>query len=176
MSRSYVTKLAAAGRLVLSPDGKLVDVQASIRRLDETQRAGAHAVCGTRRGNGLAQATGSAKSSPDRLREYNLARTRREQAAAEAAEIQLRKLKADLVEVSEVRAMGAKIGGLVASWFDRLGPRLGAVWAAEDDPATRERLFGAELRQIQGEWADAIMALAPPVEPSPAEAPNTLRQ
>lgn len=175
---SYVTKLLKQERLVLTKDRKKINVAASERRLKETERvdkqgvrehharkrkrvavpassapAGAPVPIPETPGAG-AEANGSAD-----LETYNASRARRETAMAAMAEMDQRQRAGELVEVAQVRDAGQRIAAIIGRGFDQIGPRIGAVWAGENDPAKREQLFDEELRRIRGEWADSLAAL-----------------
>lgn len=172
---SYVTKLLKAGRLVLTADGKRIDVPASEVLLKKHERVDRQGVrehhARTRRPRiapaeigaaGPAPADGAAvvePPKPDELSAYNKARAEREAAMAAMAVMDQRKREGELVEVAQVRDMAARIAGIIAGGFERVGPRIGSVWSTEQDAAKRERLLEAELRQIQSEFADAIAQL-----------------
>lgn len=176
---SYVTKLVKAGRLVLTADGKRIDVPASEKLLKETERVDRqgvrerHARERVQKPNTLGAESGASPSTPppdksagggggeapvkpDEITAYNKARAEREAAMAAMAVMEQRTRQGELVEVSQVRAMGVRIGGILRSGFERIGPRIGPVWATEQDPAKRERLLEAELRQILNELADEL--------------------
>lgn len=188
---SYVTKLVAQGRLVLTADGKRIEVDASKRRLEETRRVDRQGVrehhARTRGKNGItreAVATdgadaGRAASAPvssqpglpmepatggsareDDQAEYNRARAQKEAAQAAMADLELKRRTGELVEIGQVRDMAARIAGIIARGFERIGPRIGPVWSTEQEPAKRERLLEDELRKIQDEFSDEILKLA----------------
>jgi hypothetical protein len=190
-----VTKLIAQGRLVLTADGKRVEVAASNKRLEDTKRVDRQGVrehhARTRSGNGITppaaaasspplaapsppatapsggEAAGQAKDQEPPGRdpanatqdEYNRARAQKEAAAAAMAEMELRRRQAELVEVGQVRDTAARIAGIIARGFERIGPRIGPVWSVEQDPVKREQLLEDELRKIQQEFADEVAKL-----------------
>ena len=180
---SYVTKLVKSGRLVLTPDGKRIDVPASEALLKSTERVDRQGVrehhARSRRPAQHSAETSSAPQpvnpataapppdtsagggepapvKPDEITAYNKARAEREAAMAAMAVMEQRQRQGELVEMAQVRAMGAKIGGILRSGFERIGPRIGPVWATEQDPAKRERLLEAELNHILAELADEL--------------------
>ncbi len=181
---SYVTKLIAQQRLVLTADGKKVDVDASNKLLEQTtrlDRQGVREHHARKRG-----ATGSplpvapspspspeaggegpvgasaipppAKSTAD-FDEYNRARAQKEAAQAAMADLELKRRTGELVEIGQVREMAARIAGIIARGFERVAPRIGPVWSTEQEPAKRERLLEDELRKVQVEWADEVARL-----------------
>lgn len=175
---SYVTKLVKSGRLVLTPDGKKIDVPASEALLKSTERVDRQGVREHHARNRGTQTNTpepappanaaapppdtsagggeAAPAKPDEITAYNKARAEREAAMAAMAVMEQRQRQGELVEMAQVRAMGAKIGGILRSGFERIGPRIGPVWATEQDPAKRERLLEAELNHILAELADEL--------------------
>ena len=53
----------------------------------------------------------------------------------------------------------ARIAGIIARGFERIGPRIGPVWSVEQDPLKREQLLEDELRKVQHEWVDEVEKL-----------------
>lgn len=185
--KSYVTKLAQAGRLVFSPDGKKVDVAASERKLRETSsvdKQGVREHHARKRSRAratvpppaesVAPAAGEsspagatvvpppgagAKNTDPTYDAYNEARAKREAALASMAEMDQRQREGQLVEVAQVRDAAQRIAGIIARGFEQVPPRIAAVWSTEQDPEKRERLLGDELRKIQQEFADGVQAL-----------------
>lgn len=181
---SYVTKLIAQGRLVLTADGKKVEVEASDRRLEDTKRIDRQGVrehhARTRGQAVIPPQPAVAAASPVPAGEgpaglsatpppppagntdqddYNRARAQREAAAAAMAEIELARRRAELVEIGQVREMAARIAGIISRGFERIGPRIGPVWSVEQDPLKREQLLEDELRKVQHEWSDEVEKL-----------------
>lgn len=117
-NRSYVTKLSQQGRLVLSPDGKLVDVPATLARLSESSDPGRahvaarHAADRTEKhvsayvrpdapsGDGVVPP----KAGADGVDEsgYWKSKGRREAALAEMAELELQSKMGALVDRAKV--------------------------------------------------------------------------
>lgn len=165
-AKSTVTRYVAAGRLVLTPDGKKIDVEASNRRLEETAHVDRMGVrerhARTRKGLAAPDLGKAAPEQPPAYSAFNLARTKREEAAAAMAEMQLHERKAELVSVAQVRDMGIQIAGIIARGFERIAPRIGSVWSTEHEPARREQLLDDELNAIRTEWANEIETLIGP--------------
>ena len=183
---SYITKLIAQRRLVLTADGKKVDVEASNRLLEETKRIDRQGVrehhARRRGGNGVEPSIASGGPASDHplpeagpaglsatppappagntdQDDYNQARAKKEAAAAEMAEIELAKRKAEVVSIGQVRDMAERIAGVISRGFERIVPRIGPVWSVEQDPLKREQLLEDELRKVQHEWADEVEKL-----------------
>lgn len=181
---SYITKLIAQQRLVLTADGKKVDVDASNRRLEETarlDRQGVREHHARKRGdNGTSQPGSTPSPSPEPAAgegpagatavpppakstadfdEYNRARAQKEAAQAAMADLELKRRTGELVEIGQVRDMAARIAGIIARGFERIAPRIGPVWSTEQEPVKREQLLEDELRKIQGEFADEVVKI-----------------
>lgn len=179
---SYITKLIKQGRLVLTADGKKIEVDASDRRLEDTKRIDRQGVrehhartrgqagttppaeaadpsteSGTVEGPAGLSATPPAPPAGNTDQDdYNRARAQKEAAAAAMAEIELARRRAELVEIGQVREMAARIAGIISRGFERIGPRIGPVWSVEQDPLKREQLLEDELRKVQHEWVDEV--------------------
>lgn len=185
-NKSTVTRLVAQGRLVTTPDGKMIDVPASARRLEETKRIDRqgvrehHARTRGRTGNTPAEGAqpapamsapapetpgaGAAGEPPpppatSDQEEYNRARAQKEAAQAQMAEMELARRRAELVDIAQVREMAARAAGIISRGFERIGPRIGPVWSVEQDPLKREQLLEDELRKVLHEWTDEIERL-----------------
>jgi hypothetical protein len=182
---SYITKLIKQERLVLTKDGKRIDVAASERRLKATERVDKQGVREhhARKRKGKTEAAPSAPAPPagasatppagaepearnsdPTYDAYNASRAKREAALASMAEMDQRLRQAELVEVSQVRDAAARVAGIIARGFDQIPPRIAAVWATESDPGKREHLLIEELRRIQQEFADGVAAIAAEVK------------
>lgn len=151
VSPSYVTKLRDAGRLVLTGDGKRVVVEASRVRIKETesgspQHTAARESHARRRGAG--NENGRDVDPPDSPRSPETSRAyweRREAAArAQTREIELAKLRGELVETAVVRAAGIEAGGVLRSTLENVPDQL-APLLAEGDPEREARIY-AQLR------------------------------
>lgn len=158
VSPSYVTKLRDAGRLVLTEDRKKVQVEASQRRIAETESSQPQHVAGRRAhakrrdsdpANAPPPPDGAAMPEEGSIAPAGGTRAyweRREAAArAETREIELAKLKNDLVEAAAVKDAGAEAGHIVRAIFENLPDRLAPI-LAEGDPE-RERRIYAQLRE-----------------------------
>ncbi len=116
--RSYVTELKKAGRLVMSKDGKLVIADASLVRIKETEDPARQDVKERHESERSVQ-----EKSPTR-NSYNEARTRREQAEADQAEMSAAKMRGTLVNAEEARLFGADVGATFRSSLESLSDRL----------------------------------------------------
>lgn len=119
---SYVTKLKDQGRLVMSPDGKKVDVPATLAKLQETtdpSKLGVqkrHADERTHRDVGQhtrSSAPGDDETSSGGHGRFQEARARREHYLAQQAELEYRKMCGELVERAPVAAAAEKAGRML---------------------------------------------------------------
>lgn len=149
---SRVTQLKQAGRLVLTADGKRVRIEASRARIKETESGQPQHAASRRhwqeRRNGAPEPEtppNETPPTPEDGGETPIAGTRaywerREAAArAETREIELAKLKGDLVETAAVRAAGVEAGTVLRAALENLPDHLAPV-LAEGDPEREERI------------------------------------
>ena len=157
-SPSYVTKLGDQKRLVLSADGKKVDVAATLALLRKTEDPGKEAVRQRHQEGRVDKHVGAhvrpdagdegpapaASSSP----EYWTNKARREGNLADLAELELRKKCGELVEKARVEEAATRLGRLLRDAVfgvpTRLAPELASI---SDAFEVEQRLRGA-LRQV----------------------------
>lgn len=172
VSNSYVTRLKQRERLVFTADGK-VDFEASRRRIAEMesnrpQHAAARSAHAERRNGDKAppaapELQGEEGGAPPRGSRAHW-ELRETIARAETRELELRKLKGELVEVAVVTAAGAEIGVAMRATLENLADQLApALIAEKDEPgmhrALREALDQA-LRDIGSRIEAALAALS----------------
>ena len=147
-SKSYVHKLKTEGRIVMTPDGKRVDVEASVVRVQETadpNRDDVAARWARARGKQLNIQRQAAEPEPPEDDEadtsanesFASARARKMAADANVAELELRKLQGSLVEMAAVRKAGADAGALTRSKFERFIDDVVPVIAPNDQARAR---------------------------------------
>jgi hypothetical protein len=165
-AQSYVTKLKSLNRLVLSEDGKLVNVEASLRLIEST---GDPSKLGVRERwdayrNGesldlLAGAEESAPAAPAAERKakptadsppsaYHLARTEKEQIDAQLKSIELRKLLGQVAEVGPILKAVHDTHAAARSALLQLPDRLTQMVAPESDPVKVHELIRLECERI----------------------------
>lgn len=182
--RSYVTELKAAGRLVLTDDGKRVDVEASRRLIRDTAdpaRAGVaerHAATRAIGGAGVAgeaSAPHAAWEAEDSDSAGDLAADpvqdshtrRRAQALADQAELQRRKMeREERVELGQmlwaddvaqaVRAAGVTLRSALENLPNTIAPQL----AATSDEARVRVLLGEAIEHALEELSRQFAAVA----------------
>lgn len=148
VSKSYVHRLKTEGRLIMTPDGKRVDVEASVARMQETadpNRDDVAARWARARGKQLNIQRQAAEAEPPEDDEadtsanesFASARARKMAADANVAELELRKLQGSLVEMAAVRKAGADAGALTRSEFERFLDDVVPVIAPNDQARAR---------------------------------------
>jgi hypothetical protein len=170
-SPSYVTKLKDQGRLVLCPQGKRVDVAATLAKLQQTTDPGKEAVRQHHAAGRVEKHVG-AQVRPDAPAEeppastgsdpkYWEAKARREDALAELAQLELSRKQGDLVERQRVEATAFAIGRMLRDAALGLPTKLAPELAAMTDAFQIELKLREALRQI---FADAAKMTADDLE------------
>jgi len=170
VSPSYVTKLREDERLVMTADGKQVEVEASQQRIKDTESGRPQHVAGrrehsARRARGAAVESGAAPSAapapaseppaapPEEGSETPAIGTRaywerREAAArAETREIELAKLKGELAETEAVRDAGTEAGTTMRAVLENLVDQLAPLLAAETEEPNVHRILREHMDQ-----------------------------
>lgn len=156
-SPSYVTKLKDQDRLVLAPDGKMVDVAATLLRLKRTSAPEKeavrqhHAAGRTERHVGVhtkpdaPDDDGSGGSADPK---YWNNKARREGALAELAELELSKKRGELVDRARVESVSFSVGRMVRDSVFGLLPQLAPELASMTDAFAIEIKLRDALRQV----------------------------
>lgn len=162
-SPSYVTKLKEQQRLVLCPDGKRVDVQATLALLERTSDPGKesvrqhHSSERTERHVGSQvkpdAKTGESPASTGADPKYWEAKARRENSLAELADLELRRKQGDLVERQRVEDMAFAAGRMLRDAVLGLPTKLSPELAAMTDPFQIEIKLRDALRQVFDDMA-----------------------
>lgn len=166
--RSYITKLGKQGRLILSPDQKMVDVEATLAVLRKTDDPGKehvrqlHAAGRTEKHVGIHVKHDA--PSDDELPAGNSAdatywesKARRESALAELSELELAKKRGGLVELPRVEAIAFAAGRTLRDSVLGLPTQLAPVFASMTDAFQIEVKMRDALRQV---FADAAKMTA----------------
>jgi hypothetical protein len=163
-SASYVTKLKDQQRLVLSEDGKLVDVAATLAILNRTRDPGKESVR-EHHAAGRTEKNVSALTRPDAPTDddpetrssanprYWDAKTSRESTLDQLAKLELSKKKGDLVERERVEAMAFASGRMLRDSVLGLPTQLAPELAAMTDPFQIEIRLRDALRQVFADTA-----------------------
>lgn len=160
--RSYVSQLKREGRLVMTDDGKLVDVAASLTRIGQTRsqdKAGVARRHAEARANGAqdpsyAGACGDGEDGNDdeagddviTRPDFQAARARREQARAQREEIELARVVDTLLVAEEVEAVLADAVTNFRAACEGIGALVAAEVAAESDPVECRRIIDEHVR------------------------------
>ena len=157
-SPSYVTKLGQQGRLVLCPENKFVDVDATLAMLHRTDDPGKESVrqhhASARTEKHVGAHVRSDASSGDETPgtgadpKYWDNKTRREGALAELAELELTKKRGELVDRQRVEAMAFAAGRSLRDTVLGLPTQLAPVFASMSDAFEIEIKMRDALRQV----------------------------
>lgn len=171
-SPSYVTKLKDQDRLVLAPDGKMVDVEATLLRLQRTsapekeavrqhhaqarteKHVGAHIKPDAPSDDG-GEDRGAAGGSSDP--KYWDNKARREGALAELAELELSQKRGELVDRARVESAAFAIGRMLRDAVLGLPTQLAPELASMTDAMAIEAKLREALRQV---FADTVKLTA----------------
>lgn len=187
-SKAYVSQLGKEGRLVLSEDGKTVDVEATFEQLKITSdpskagvrerwaafRAGRDGAPGEqlaidvpaaepRSAAGETKPAAAETKAPPAERQtskYHDARAQREQAEAQMAELELRRQLGALVEVEEVLRAIADTHTAARTEILALPDRLATLVAAETDPRKVYDLVATECERVCQNIAERAAKMA----------------
>ncbi len=162
-SPSYITWLKDNNRLVLSSDGKKVDVLATEALIADTADPSKAAVAARHHQDRLqrdvySQLTLEAEPTPTaapplaltpagQQPDFHKARALREQSLAELSVLELRTKLGTLVEREAVEVSAYNAGRLLRDQLLRLSSQLASEFAAMTDPWEIERHLTAELRR-----------------------------
>lgn len=168
IDRAHVTRLKQAGRLVMTDDGKLVDVEASEARIAATADpakapvAARHAVARAAAVDGQQPLktvpdddSTLAAGAPD----YQRARARREEANACLAEIELACTLGKLMEASGVVAAIADAGTTLRSMLETLPAVLAPQLATLSDDHARQNLLEEHVGAAINELIDRLTGI-----------------
>lgn len=165
-ARSYVTELKRAGRLVMTADGKRVEVELSLQRIEQSRSPDKSGVA-ERHAAGRAHQSGAAESGngaaddedddePIARADYQAARARREEANAKRAEIELAEMTGRLLVAEEVEAVIADAVTTFRVVMEGVGAIVAPQVAAESDPAECRHLIDEQVRAALAELADQL--------------------
>jgi hypothetical protein len=182
-SPAYVTKLIAKGIVVLSADGKRVDVEASNRNLEAGQavdrqglrdhhaRARLDAELEPRSAGAgepardltpPAAGGGVGAKGPDDFKLFNQARAKKEAELARMAELEREEREGKLVATDAVKQAAGRVAEVIVRGLDRISPRIAAKVAAESDEVKCALLIEDELRVIREEFAEELVKITGP--------------
>lgn len=167
--KSYVTELKAAGRLVLTDDGKRVMVAESIQRIADTKDPSKNGVTRRHEAERVAKAvtTAPVSSTPeidapeasgdDETIRYQNSRAKREYYLAKTAELDYKKAEGELMVAADVISAVASAMSNLRSAFENLPGK----WASQIAPITDEKQCIAMLTDaVEKALADAAKSFA----------------
>lgn len=149
-AKSYVTALKHAGRLVMTPDGKLVEVEASQARIAATadpQRDDVAARHAQRR-----EAPQTEPANDKIGSSYQAARAVKEKYAALNAKLEYEKASGDLIPKADVDFVlndyGATLRSMMETMADRLAPIIHPLQTMEETHAALSEAAEDVLREM----------------------------
>ena len=155
---SYVTQLGNEGRLVLSDDGLMVDLERTrelIRHSADPAKQAVRARHAAARGRGAF--VGDEAGDPvGESGTFIDAKTRHEQARAALAELDLRRRQGELLVARDVEAAQFEQARALRDALLAVPDRLAAVLAAEADPQTVHDLLVEEITAALVARAESI--------------------
>lgn len=152
VSRAYVGRLAAKGRLVLADNGKDIMVAASIDRMEKMSDP-AYAPRDNER---VAQETGD---SPE-IDNYSRNKALREYYAAQTAKLEYEQLVGTLCETSEFKRAGNDVGTLLRTALENMADDLAPALAAEKNEDRVHALLVERHEQMLRTLSDRVRAAA----------------
>lgn len=151
-SKAWVTKMGHAERLVLAPDGNLVDIEATLARLEATGTLGFDAPR-RRRPEAAQKSAKSADKQASASPTYWTNKSHREGAMAELAVLEVSKRRGELVEAERVRHAAFAVGRLLRDSILALPAQLAPELAVVSDQFAIEQRLRQALRRILDDLA-----------------------
>jgi len=165
-SPSYITWLKGNGRLVLSPDGKLVDVPATEAKIQETADPAKAAVAARHEENRIERdvrahiqpsadtpAVQPADHAPRGGPNFQRSKAHREFYLAGLAETEFYKVRGNLVERAAVEDAAFAAGRMLREQFFGLAPQLAGELVGMSDPWDIEKHLTDTFRRLFTEAA-----------------------
>lgn len=174
VNRSTVTRWRAAGRLVLSDDGR-VDVEASQRRLEATRggrfdvsaRWDAHRGAPIQTGTAAPELAPEPEPTPDDPldldevgRRTRVAQMRKEEAIARQKEREDQELAGMLVRKAEVKRDLTDAATIILGVWESLPDRLAPILTGIEDPARVRAILRDEVEQMGHQVSAQLDAVA----------------
>ena len=172
--KSYITALKQAGRLVMTDDGKLVDVEASEARIKATAEPGHAGVAArhAKKRDGQPAAVDGEKTpktegemSPEAIAEktamtYQQARAVKERYNALQAKADYEKFIGKLVEYDLARSAGAELGILFRTTLERWPDTVAPLLVNLDDQGIRA-ILSEQVEHVLGEIVSRLRTMLP---------------
>lgn len=153
---SYVTKLKQAGRLVFTPNGKRVLVDASEARIEETKDPNRDDVAGRHAKNRKGDTTKPNAAQQKVNASYTKSRANKEYYASETAKIEHQKLVGELCEIAGVHHAGGEAGVMVRTVLENLPDQLAPMLAPITDEGRLRALLVEHIEIVLHELSDRI--------------------
>lgn len=157
VSRQSINELVRRGVLAIGPD-KLLDVELARLAIAERLKPGAKTAAAVQASPPAPPpppAPAGALAPVDALAptSFHLAKTLREGAEAQMAQLRLAELRGELVKAEEVRRRAFELARGARDLLMAIPARVAAIVAAETDPAKCQEILDAEVRQVCAEIA-----------------------
>ncbi len=150
-TRSYVTQLKSAGRLVM--DGSKVDVEASLKLIEDTKDPAKEGVTQRHqqaRSDKEQQPATDSKASGSGSR-YQLAKAMREEANAELVVIELAKMRGTLLVADEFKLAVSNSDSIIRNRLESLPDMLAPQLAAENDEQKVRSMLMDHIESLIGD-------------------------
>jgi len=155
-SRSHVTGLKHAGRLVMTDDGKRVLVKESLARIEATRDPNRDDVARRHEAERKQEAPAPSPMDDRVSATYQQSRAVKERYLALQAKAEYEERIGKLVGVEQVKKSAADIGALLKSTLENMQDQLSAEMAPEDDPECIYALLGERFEMLLTDIADAV--------------------
>lgn len=161
VNRSHVTQLKNADRLIMQ-DGK-VDVEASIKRIDDTKDPAKEGVAKRHqqeRSQKEQEKTEKAPSASGTGSRFQSAKARREEANAELTEIELQTKRGQLLIADEAKLAVADGDAVIRNRLESLPDILAPQLAAETDEQKIRSMLMDHIESLLGDLSRSFYTLA----------------
>lgn len=168
-SAAYVSKLKAKARLVMSPDGRKIDVEATDALLGATAdpaKVGVQERWARERGTKAPPAAEFPSDPNEKERafvDFQVSKARREASEAIISEVNAQKALGNVVTIASVSRAGADIGAVLDSALEQLPNRLAPLLAVEQDEHRITELLLGELDGLRAEIRKTLLGLVPKI-------------
>jgi len=163
-SRSYVTQLKQADRLVTEGEGRKlrVLVKESLGLIEKTKDPNRDDVSNRH----AAERSGKPPKEPDApeaeeaKHSFQRARAKKEHFLAKKAELEFEREQGTVCEIERVRLGGMDAGAHIRTSLENLRPHLSQLLASESDPVVIDSILADSFEQILNDMADNLQKLA----------------
>lgn len=172
--RSYVTRLAQSDRLVLAKDGKRVDVDASKKRIKETEDPNRddvrkrHATTRDAKPPATTAKPGSSRPQPTPedpeikrvSRSFNASRADKEHYLAQTARLEYERATGKVVDTEAVQHAGSEAGAAIRARLENIADQLAPQLAPVTDETEVRRILDDHIEGVLTELANKLSGLS----------------